>query len=185
MKITQRPPIDCFKFKVKQKDIANFTTKQLLKLDFVLSIKDKPHHIVCENPGYTPFCLSVNKLQYRDWAIMNLKNRGYKVFTPPSNNPEEMVNIFLIKSPKANKAFEKKFAGFRGLFNAIKNIVKGEKAAHTMAEPIMKTRELDCFDKTAIKYLAASESNKHSNQMFQDILSNLNVREIEIKSPKK
>ena len=172
--------IDCYKFIVKAKDMQTFKENALSTLRFCKIRDNKPDLFVTENPNYNEYKNSISKIKSEDWAWKNLKNaKGYNVSSPLHQNPDDLVNVYVLKTPKIIKAYNKKFFGFIDKLNAIKDTFKAFKQKNQFYKTLENRWNPNYFDKAEGDFLMEHKLNEISDNRFQKFLKKANVREIE------
>lgn len=82
-----------------------------------------PFKTVVENPYYRQYKDSFRKTPFHNWAVENLRRKGFEV-SNPIKPPNGNYNLYILTSDKALKEFDDQFKNAKGIFRYISDIFK-------------------------------------------------------------
>lgn len=183
-------PIDCFHFKVKAKDMPEFTLNTWAKLSDCMSKNNKSVIFVSENPNYPAFVESTVIDGCDKWIVGKLNEKGYNVTSPLNEDPELITNLYFFKSSNVIKSYQQKFeSGLLKKINFYKDLartfINSVPLSLSLAKSKKGTIKLDSYDNKILNFYMENKMTQYSDNRFQKFLKNLNVREIDFKPENK
>lgn len=166
---------DALLFKVKAKDLYK------LKRSFIItSLRynlNESGVLIVENPFYEFFKNKIDTLQFKDWAVLNLNRRGFPVPELKGNNPDDIFDVIILKSPKILKGLVEKYDGKSG--NKLKQAYfkTAMKILKQFCEQVGNPYE-DMHYSDAADVLQLSTANAYDNLVFKEFLDKFNVKKI-------